>query len=254
MRGARSIHLNQRRKLVAYLTCVMPVVVGGSTFGVQLEGMARMAFGCRMCVTCGGDPRTGTPGSGFVIAGEVGRTEKQRARKRGRREISDLTRAFFEEIGEDPDSLEPLRDTPCPSCGGFGFIPRSSRVRARGPITARPTGSSRTPIIGSGGGYYIAENAVPLCGSVGRYLAELRRRDELERTRHAQVVEVYIEHATEVPLWLMTPAGIALLKRTQYGSKSCHSVAQLEHALQFLDNERVAQRQNPDFERGRLIE
>jgi hypothetical protein len=235
-----------------------------------------MSFGCKMCVMCGGDSKTGKPGTGFVVAGEVGRTEKQREKRRKPRKLNDKTKALFEEFERlakeegdeefliDPDGLLEQRDTGCPACGGFGFIPRESRAHSRGAVNVRPSkaainkgcAGSKPPLIGTGGGYYIAENAVPLCGSVGRYLAELRAGDEVAGTNHAQVIEVYVEHGgTEVPLWLMTPPGLTLLKRTQYkeqGNYWFHT--RLERALGFLDNERVAQRENPDFERGRLIQ
>jgi hypothetical protein len=269
-RGLSSVRINQYDKLVAYLTRVMPVVVGGSTFGAQLERAARMSFGCKMCVMCGGDPRTGKPGTGFVVASEMGKgkTERQRAKHRKTR-VNDKTQALFEEFqtvvkegGDaeflvDPEELFEQRDTTCPTCGGFGFIPRESRAHSRGTINVRPSkaaiakgcAGSKPPIIGSGGGYYIAENAVPLCGSVGRYLAEFRAGDEAAGTNYAQVIEVYVEHGgTEVPLWLMTPPGLTLLKRTRYKEQG------LERALGFLDNERVAQRENPAFDRGKLIE
>lgn len=260
-----SVRINQFEKLVSYFTQVMPVVSGGSTFGRQLEQAARVAYGCRMCQMCGGDPGTGRPGCGFVIAGEEGATEKERAQSRHRRKPNDLERALMEHFGEaldEPENLEldPRRDAVCPNCGGNGFIPRSSRAKSRAPIDARPhkadtmmrgAGGSKPPTIGNGGGYYIAENMAPMCGSVGAYLAELRRGDEVVGTRHALVLEIYIEHRSEVPLWLLTPPGLTLVKR---GGVIVQWARTLEQLLTALDNERSAQQDSPDYQRGRLIE
>lgn len=212
-----------------------------------------------MCRMCGGDPATGKPGCGFVVGGEQGRTERQRARKRQKRQLSAVARAFFEEIGEDPDELDPLRDTPCPTCGGMGFLPRSTRAHSRSPIDVYPSkaaisrgcAGSKPPVIGSGGGYCLAEEAAPLCGSVGRWLAELRAGDEAAETQHATVLEIYVEHFSEVPLWLLTAPGQKLVKR---GGVVVQWARTLEQLLGALDNERNAQAASPDQTRGRLIE
>ena len=266
--------LHLERELRDYLCNVVPVMGGRSTFGSQLDRASRFAFGCRPCLMCGGqpgiadvveyltDPETGKrrvivvkqgrperPGCGWVIAAEKGRTERQRREHRKRRELSDAARVFFESIGENPDELDPLRDTTCPSCDGFGTIPRRAPQASRGAVTARPTGSS-VPIDREGG-YCLAEHALRLgCLKAGRYLAQLRGLDAREGTRHALVLEVWIEHRSEVPLWLLTPSGPALVRRA---GLVVDDARDLEHLLKAVDNERAAEVTSPSTERTRLL-
>lgn len=242
-------HLRLESELRDYLTQVLPVMGGASSFGAQLERAARYAFGCQPCLVCGGNRATGKPGCGFVVGSEQGTTERQRSEQRRKRELSAVSRAFFLEIGEDPDELEPLRDTTCPACGGVGFTPRRSPYSSRGAITARPVGCS-VPVSREGG-YTLAETALDLgCLAAGRYLAELRGLDAAAGTRHALVLEVWIEHRSEVPLWLLTPSGPALVRRA---GLVVDDARDLEHLLKAVDNERAADAANPSTERTRLL-
>jgi hypothetical protein len=231
--------LHQRQKLVDYL-CRWASDAGRSTLGPQLDRMALFSFGSTPCLACGGDRATGRPGCGFVVG------DPKLRRKGTRRPVSDAARLFLAHAGIDPDTLAPQADTPCPKCGGFGFLPRRSKCRPRGPVTARPTGSSLPT---ERGGYVLNEGAVKLCGSVGRWLAEVYANDPDAAT----TIEVFITHGeTRVPLWLCTDPGRRLLHRSELGRRALER-RDLDAALRTLDNERAAQELAPNAQRGELL-
>lgn len=230
---------NQRTKLVSYL-CRWMSDAGRSTLGPQLDRMALFSFGSVPCLACGGDRSTGRPGCGFVVG------DPKLRRKGTKRPVSDAARIFFEHAGIDPDTLAPQADMPCPKCGGFGFLPRQSKCRPRGPITARPTGSSLPT---ERGGYVLNENKVKLCGSVGRWLAEVYAIDP----DSAATIEVFHTHGeTRVPLWLCTEPGRGLLHRSELGRRALER-RDLDLALRTLDNERAAQELAPNAQREALL-
>lgn len=224
-------HFHQRGKLVVYLLTWSGDALK-STFGAQIERLERTYTGSKTCAYC--------RGSGFVIS-------NLKLRKKGaKRPVSDPARAFFEHIGIDPNELEPQADAFCPRCWGRGVVPRASKYRPTGRITARPTGSSRTT---ERGGYTLDENAIPLCGSVGRWLALVHARD----ANAAATIEVYFQHGeTRVPIWLCTEGGRGLLHRSEMGRRALKAV-DLDGALRVLDNERFAQQQSPDAQREALM-
>jgi len=230
---------NQRAKLVAYL-CRWASDAGRSTLGAQLDRMALFSFGSTPCLACGGDRVTGRPGCGFVIG------DPKLRRKGTTRPVSDAARIFLAHAGIDPDTLAPQADTPCPKCGGFGFMPRQSKCRPRGPITAYPTGSSLPT---DRGGYVLNEDKVKLCGSVGRWLAEVYAIDPDAAT----TIEVFHMHGeTRVPLWLCTEAGRTLLHRSELGRRALERL-DLDRALRTIDNERAAQELSPEPQREALL-
>ena len=254
MASGRRPVFNQRKRLVEYLVHLSGEA-GRSTFGAMLLRMAAFARGSTPCLLCGGDRRTQRPGCGFVVGDQAELERWKRAKRQRRRAatkpLSDAARVFCEATGVDveapiTESLPPRADTVCPRCGGFGFVVRQSKVRPRGPITARPKGSS---VPTQCGGYVLDEDSVRLCAEVARALRAVYSRDpEAEQT-----IRVYCQHGESlVPLWLCTAPARMLLRRSPMG-RDALARYDLDAALRVLDNERAAQETAPDPQRAMLL-
>ena len=115
-----------------------------STFSAQLERAAMFSFGSKPCRRCGGRNKPEKPGTGFVPKDGTPYWRALRAyRKRMVRELGIAGQYKASVLREMFSELPALACRECPACNGRGWIARTGRAKSRGPITARPTGSSR---------------------------------------------------------------------------------------------------------------
>lgn len=161
-----------------------------SNWGAALERMSRFAYGADPCTACGGDKKTQRAGSGFE------------ARKRPGSEQDAMLKLLDIEV---PD----LTGKVCSKCKGFGIIARKKRRRSRGPLTARPTGSSKR------GG----DTSVSIDTSDLARLGRLIKRVEAARGVWPGAIDILEAKlgpggdGTHWPVYPLTPAGKTLLKR-----------------------------------------
>ena len=187
-----------------------------STFGSQLE-KARLFSDAKRCPTC--------RGSGFVaIPPSLPKLSKKKAKKWAQ--------------GSYKRRLPPGADSLCQDCGGVGWVPRKQRARRRRPLTARPTGSSKTPGMP---GLEIDEVALSRLGAVARRLSKIR-------VAHPELIAildaVYGEDGGLLTLYPATSAGRKLLKDN----------GQKLHPLKLLENILSTQQKWPDPRRRELLE
>lgn len=189
----------------------------------QLERLAFYFHAARPCRACGGKwarvAADGTvlqvevPGTGFITS-----TEEWRQR-----------RALARLLGHE---LKLPGDATCQKCGGTGWRPGGKR-RARGPITARPTGSS---VKGNGAPSTGGNDSLRKLGRLDGQLARLRRADpEAYATLEAYYCPAGVEMKL-TSLWHLVPAGKTMLRGNDAGLTP----------RQFFENLSERQQKRPD--------
>lgn len=227
-----------------------PPLVGlpESGFSGQLERAALFsAFGMQPCKKCGGtraSPDGGTTeknGTGWAPCGRYATLSYREALRRFRRDYAkknrisvvkhqrsvDLMGVLFDDLSESErnkpgkttwltearfheliDSLPLEVCRQCPACGGDGMVER--RSRAMKPVTAQPTGSSKS---GSGKepSVTLNETALVRYGWLTRVLDAVTRRSHWSRG----AVEVYFSEGggSTAALWRYTEEGQKFLKK-----------------------------------------
>jgi hypothetical protein len=165
-----------------------------SPLAAMLDRASLFRGHCTPCLRCGGDRAGGNlehqvAGCGLMC------TREDRHRLR--------------EIG-----LRPSTDEKCRTCKGTGWVVRATHRHRRGPITARPTGSS---IRSSSAAVTLTDGDVTLLGAVSRRLAMA----ELIWDGATRVLEIYygsqiIDGGRRLTaLWALTPTGKRMLRRNR---------------------------------------
>lgn len=214
------------RDLRWYLTRGGIAIFSASSFGKLLE-RAELFAGGEPCAKCGGEPGTLNGGCGFVPS------DADR-----HREQTEWEKLHLAMMGIELDDVpRPLADQVCGDCNGQGWRARF-RTHARGELTARPTGSSKS----SGSpGVNVADVSVMRLGRVSGRLDEVSRRSpESARVLVAYYSREGDEMNAVVPL---VPAGKTLLRRKK-GSLD---------AIRWLANESEDAKKKQDFQRLALL-
>lgn len=198
--------------------------VESSTFGVQLEALARRSGGSKDCDSCKGHGWVGSKRHRARLAGKT---------KDPHGELLHLFTLWEQRV------QVPKFDRMCDRCNGKGSVPRETKHRARGPITARPTGSSVSQ--STSGGAFENDDLIRMA-SVHRKLKALY----LENPKAARVLSLYYETDPQalVSLWHLTPSGITML----------HENGQNLRYVEFFSNLRDEQQQHHDETRALQFE
>lgn len=199
-----------------------------SNFAAMVDQLVLRAGG-RPCERCGGDPATGTGGTGFVP--RLGKRAKRRA-------VSSAEALFFAEAGIATDPIL-LRSEPCPDCSMRGWT-EASRSGGSGVVTARPTGSS----VPAGRGRGVADEHLERLARVASRLARARERWSMA----AMVLEAYYgdESRSLMALYDLTEAGTTLLRRKP------ESAARLS-VMGWLAEQVIEERERHDPRRAALL-
>lgn len=190
-----------------------------STFGIQLERAHLFAVGVRKCPRC--------KGRGFV------------ASKKDWREPSRTEALLLKWENSPRKRLPPVLDRQCPKCECSGWVMRARNYGRGGPVTVRPTGSSKS---GSTGASIDPGDAnIARLGSVTGRLAAVERHGSVFR----EALEAfYSPGGGALGLWALVPAGKTLLKRN----------GQRLPPRQFFENERQDAQAKHDKQRVALFE
>jgi hypothetical protein len=124
------------RRLRGYFRGGSGSMLQASNWGAQLDRLYLNSGGSLPCEACGGSIADGRVGCGFQ---PIARPKKKKTK-------ADELLAI---VMDDPALANLEAEMPrmsghyCPHCGGRGVTPLRSQTRPTGPITARPTGSSK---------------------------------------------------------------------------------------------------------------
>lgn len=135
--SSASIHMpaSDARALRVYFRSGGLSGCNGSNWGQQLERLFTTAGGSKPCEDCGGSEKDGRAGSGFMPV---------RKPKKKREQNEALSLLMGEEIAAKVEAEIPqMSGDYCVSCGGRGIVALRKQTRPTGPVTVRPTGSSK---------------------------------------------------------------------------------------------------------------
>lgn len=205
----------------------------GSPLGAMLEKMELFSAAARPCVDCGGDLSSWTGGYGFLPDATPidGLTDAQRDQL----QLLNITLKS--------EGLAPVGDCTCKRCKGTGWVIPKHRTHAHGPLTARPTGSSKKG--GNGGGIDVSEVNMATLGRVTRKLTMVRGA-EGNIPAGAALEAFYSPDSSDDPgcLWHLVPVGKTMLRGN----------SQKLHPNQFFQNLRLEQEANPSANRKMQFE
>lgn len=177
-------------------------VFNGSPTAALMARLSMFGQTARPCEACGGDVARWIGGSGFVPSRPKPRetTEKQRA-----------LLAALDIFVPDDGLLPPAGDTVCRPCEGRGWALPRYRTHGRAPVTARPTGSSKTG--GGGSAVDVKETDMALMGRVSGRLDKVRiAQGEVPA---AAALERYYgpDGGTLASIWELTSSGKTMLRK-----------------------------------------
>jgi hypothetical protein len=207
--------------------------VDRSSFGQMRELLERRSGGSKRCPDC--------KGHGWVASKRHGWVASKRLRALRRGQPNDKERALLGLLDIWSQRCEaPAFDRMCERCKGMGHVERATKHRARGPITARPTGSS------------VAERfpcSSPAEGDGLYALSRARRKVVMLASRNLHAVGVlacYFDPNGKdlVSLWHLTASGKTMLRANPQGLRP----------HEFFGNLRNAQQETPQPTRAKQFE
>lgn len=179
-------------------------IFSGSPTAAIMAKLSMFGHTARPCLDCGGDLASWREGTGFQASKADPRKVSQKQR--------DLL-ALLDVFVPDDGLLPPAGDKLCPTCKGRGWALPKFRTHSHGPLTARPTGSSKHGKPGSS--IDVNETSMALMGRVSSRLA--RVREAQGSTPAAEALEAWYSPSPDArtlgSLWCFTAVGKTMLRK-----------------------------------------
>jgi hypothetical protein len=180
-----------------------------SNWGAQLDRLSLHSAGSLPCESCGGNIKTGRIGCGFQPVRQAKKKKKAQVTKADEMLALLLDNPALAKVEAE---MPRMSGDYCVPCGGRGVTPQRSQTRPTGPVTARPTGSSKH---GSVPSTALGDNLI----AVGWVLRGLTAVKEVWPGSIA-VFDAYLGpegDGTLFPVYPLTPAGKKLLRKNPQG-------------------------------------